>query len=188
MVGIALLIIAAVGIGGFLWYKSGYDTAVRKHEAVEAAWAQVENQLQRRFDLIPNLVATTKGYAQHERELFDQLASYRTSYFQAKGMADKVKAANQLEGVLSKLLFLQERYPDLKANQSFLRLQDELAGTENRIAVERRRYNESVRDIKTYARTFFGSFFCEKAGVTVIDIEYFEAQNDTAKAPPEVVF
>lgn len=185
---IVLVVIAVVVIGGFLWYKGGYDKAVRKHESVEASWAQVENQLQRRFDLIPNLVSTVKGYAKHERELFDKIASYRTAYFQAKGTTGKVQAANQLEGALSRLLLLKENYPDLKANASFLRLQDELAGTENRIAVERRRYNESVRDIKTYARTFFGRFFCGQASVSVADITYFEAQQEATQGAPAVEF
>jgi len=187
VVGI-LVAFVVLGVVTFLWYKGGYNTAVSKHEAVEAAWAQVENQLQRRFDLVPNLIATVKGYAKHERELFDKIASYRTAYFQAQGTSGKVKAANQFEGALSKLLLLQERYPDLKANTSFLRLQDELAGTENRIAVERRRYNLAVKEIKVYFRTFFGSYFCRKAGVTIDDIAYFKAQQEAAQGAPKVEF
>ena len=183
---VAIVVLVLLGIGSlvtFSWYKNGYDTAVAKHEAVSSSWAQVENVLQRRYDLIPNLVETVKGYAKHEKELFEKIAEYRTQYFSAKGPAAKAKAAGQLEGVLSRLLFLQEKYPDLKANESFLKLQDELAGTENRISVERRRYNEAVRGIKTYSRTFFGSWFCQRAGVTTDDIVYFKAEEGAKKAP-----
>ena len=183
-----IAVVVVIAIFAFLWYKAGYDKAVKKHESVEAAWAQVENQLQRRFDLIPNLVSTVKGYAKHESELFDQIASYRTQYFQAKGTSGKVQAANQFEGALSRLLLLKERYPDLKANQSFLRLQDELAGTENRVAVERKRYNDAAKDIKTYARTFFGRYFCSEAGVNADEIEYFQASQAAAQSVPNVAF
>ncbi len=183
-----LVLVVGIGAGVFLWYKSGYDSAVRQREAVDAAWAQVENQLQRRFDLIPNLVNTVKGYAAHEKELFEKIAEYRTEYFQAKDTPGKVRAANEFETVLSRLLLLQEQYPQLKADQTFLRLQDELAGTENRIAVERMRYNEAVRDIKAYAKTLFGRFFCRQAGVSADDLEYFEAKPEAQGVPPKVEF
>ena len=109
---------------------SRYNGLVTLDEGITGAWAQVENQLQRRNDLIPNLVNTVKGYAKHEKEIFENLAQARTQYFQAKDVKGKIKASNQLEGVLSRLLLLQERYPVLKANESFLKLQDSLEGTE----------------------------------------------------------
>ena len=154
-------------------------------ENVKGKWAQVENQLKRRYDLIPNLVETVKGYAKHEKELFENIAQARTQYFQAKGVKGKVAGANRIEGVLSRLLLLQERYPDLKANQSFLKLQDSLEGTENRIAVERKRYNDAVQILNTYIRTFFGRFFAAFANVS--KAEYYEIP-EGEKAVPKVKF
>jgi len=148
---LGVILLLAFLVGGKL--ISGYNTVIAMDENVQGKWAQVENQLKRRYDLIPNLIETVKGYAKHEKELFENIAEARTKYFQAKGVKDKVAGANRLEGVLSRLLLLQERYPDLKANQSFLKLQDSLEGTENRIAVERKRYNDAVQILNTYART-----------------------------------
>ncbi len=163
----------------------GYNTVIAMDENVKGKWAQVENQLKRRFDLIPNLIETVKGYAKHEKELFENIAEARTKYFQAKTVKDKVESANRLEGVLSKLLFLQERYPVLKANQSFLKLQDSLEGTENRIAVERKRYNDAVQGLNTYIRTFFGRLYAGFAGVS--KAEYYEIP-EAEKAVPKVKF
>jgi LemA protein len=159
-----------------------YNKAIRMDEAVNAQWAQVENQLKRCFDLIPNLVETVKGYAKHERETFEFIANARTKYFSAQTVGEKAKAASGLEGALSRLLLLQEKYPELKANESFLKLQDSLEGTENRIAVERGRYNENVRVLNAYIRSFFGRFFANWAGVK--QAEYFlvpEAEKETPK-------
>jgi len=164
---------------------SEYNKAIRMNEAVKAQWAQVENQLKRRFDLIPNLVETVKGYAAHEKEVFTTLAEARKSYFQAQSVADKAKAAGELEGAISRLLLLQERYPDLKANESFLKLQDSLEGTENRIAVERMRYNEVVKDLNAYVKSFFGRFFAAWAGVG--QAEYFNVP-EAEQAAPKVTF
>ena len=113
---------------------AGYNQVIAMEENVKGKWAQVENQLKRRYDLIPNLVETVKGYAKHEKEIFENIAQARTQYFQANDFKGKIQSANRLESTLSRLLLLQERYPDLKANQSFLRLQDSLEGTENRIS------------------------------------------------------
>ncbi|MDY6790100.1 MAG: LemA family protein [Thermodesulfobacteriota bacterium] len=179
--GVFLLL--ALLVGGKL--ISGYNTVISMDENVKGKWAQVENQLKRRYDLIPNLVETVKGYAKHEKELFENIAEARTKYFQAKGVKDKVAGANRLEGVLSRLLLLQERYPDLKANQSFLKLQDSLEGTENRIAVERKRYNDAVQILNTYIRTFFGRFFAAFANVS--KAEYYEIP-EAEKAAPKVKF
>jgi LemA protein len=163
----------------------GYNTVIAMDENVKGKWAQVENQLKRRYDLIPNLVETVKGYAKHEKELFENIAEARTKYFQAKTVKDKVESANRLEGVLSRLLFLQERYPVLKANQSFLKLQDSLEGTENRISVERKRYNDAVQGLNTYIRTFLGRFFATLASVS--KAEYYEIP-ESEKAVPKVTF
>jgi len=182
---IVLIVVVALLLIGFLWVLSGYNKAIRLDEAVRERWAQVENVLVRRFDLIPNLVETVKGYASHEKELFEHIADARTRYFNAGSIAQKAQAASQLQGFVSRLLFLSERYPELKANQNFLKLQDQLEGTENRIAVERKRYNEAVRAVNTYARSFFGRFFCNMAGVG--KAEYFEATEEQ-KAAPKVKF
>ena len=182
---IVLIVLAAVLLGGFFIVWGGYNKAIRFDEAVQEQWAQVETVLVRRFDLIPNLVETVKGYATHEKELFTHIADARTKYFQAGSIAEKAKNASQLQGFLSRLLLLREQYPQLKANQNFLKLQDQLEGTENRIAVARKRYNEAVRAINTYARSFFGRSFCGMAGVE--KAEYFKA-TEQQKAPPKVKF
>jgi LemA protein len=182
---IVLGIIVLIG-GGFLsWGIKEYNKVITMDENISASWAQVENQLKRRYDLIPNLVETVKGYAKHERELFENIAEMRTRYFQAKDIKGKISTSNQLEGVLSRLLMLQEAYPQLKANESFLKLQDSLEGTENRIAVERRRYNEAVRTLNTYKRTVFGRFFAGIAGVSTA--EYYNIPEGEA-ATPKVKF
>lgn len=169
----------------FGWIKSGYDKAVTLHEKVKSSWAQVENQLKRRYDLIPNLVETVKGYATHEKEIFEHLAEARTRYFQANTLKEKIETSREIEGALSRLLLLQERYPELKANENFLKLQDALEGTENRISVERKRYNDAVREFNTYIRTFFGRFFASLAGVE--REEYFEIK-ETERERPQVRF
>ena len=174
-----------IGIVAFQWVIGGYNKVIAMDENVKGKWAQVENQLKRRYDLIPNLVETVKGYAKHEKELFENIAEARTKYFQAKDVKEKIEGANRLEGVLSRLLLLQERYPELKANQSFLKLQDSLEGTENRISVERKRYNEAVQILNTYIRKFFGRFFAAMAGVS--NAEYYEIP-EAEKAAPKVEF
>jgi LemA protein len=185
---ITLIIVGIVLVLGFVlsrWFLGGYNSVVRMDENINGQWAQVENQLKRRYDLIPNLIETVKGYAAHEKELFQYIADARTKYFQAKGIGDKIAASNQLEGVLSRLLLLREAYPDLKANQSFLKLQDSLEGTENRIAVERKRYNDAVKTLNAYRRTFFGRFFAAWVGVEAA--EYYEIP-EAERAVPEVTF
>ncbi len=167
------------------WAIGQFNRAVAMDERVTSQWAQVENQLKRRYDLIPNLIETVKGYASHEKELFENIAKMRTEYFKAKTVNDKIKASRGLESVLSRLLLLKESYPQLKANQSFLKLQDSLEGTENRIAVERKRFNDSVRAINTYRRTVFGKIFAGLAGVQAG--EYYEPP-EAEKALPKVKF
>ncbi len=177
-----IVVIAILFIG---WGVKNFNRAVAMDEQVTSQWAQVENQLKRRYDLIPNLIETVKGYATHERELFENIAEMRTRYFQAKTVGDKIEASRGLEGALSRLLLLKESYPQLKANESFLKLQDSLEGTENRIAVERKRYNDAVRFINTYRRTVFGRFFASLAGVGAG--EYYEPP-EAEKALPKVKF
>ncbi len=177
-----ILLVGILVIGKLI---GGYNAVIAMDENVKGKWAQVENQLKRRYDLIPNLVETVKGYAKHEKELFENIAEARTKYFQAKTIKDKVESANRLEGVLSRLLFLQERYPVLKANRSFLKLQDSLEGTENRIAVERKRYNDAVQILNTYIRTFFGRLYAAIADVS--KAEYYEIP-EAEKAVPKVKF
>ena len=181
-----LIVILLIGLGIFRWYIGGYNKAVNLEEGAEKAWADIDSALQRRLDLIPNLVNTVKGYAEHEKELFENIAKSREKYFQAGNRAGKIEASNQLSGFLSRLLMLQERYPDLKANQNFRDLQIALEGTENRINVARTRYNEAAKELNSYTRQFFGSFFCRKAGVEEVD--YFEATEQAKTEVPKVEF
>ncbi len=178
---IFLAVILVVAIGTVLYGIGQYNRVIAMDEQVKSQWAQVENQLKWRYDLIPNLVETVKGYAKHEKELFENIANARTKYFQAGTVKDKIQASQQLEGVLSRLLMLQESFPQLKANESFLKLQDSLEGTENRIAVERKRYNDDVRTLNTYRRTVFGRFFASLAGVN--EAQYYEIPQAEKEAP-----
>jgi LemA protein len=178
---IVIVVVAVLVLGLFGWVVGGYNKVIAMDENVQGKWAQVENQLKRRYDLIPNLVETVKGYAAHEKELFENIAEARTKYFRQESIGDKIEASRGLERALSRLLLLQERYPDLKANQSFLKLQDSLEGTENRIAVERKRYNEAVQILNTFIRTFFGRFFAGLAGVD--KAEYYELPEGEGEVP-----
>ena len=178
-------VIVLIGFMTFNWFVSGFNNVIAMDENITGKWAQVENQLKRRYDLIPNLIETVKGYATHEKELFENIANARTKYFQANTVNKKVQASSQLEGFLSRLLVLREAYPELKANQNFLKLQDSLEGTENRIAVERKRYNDAVQLLNTFIRTFFGRFFATFAGVS--SAEYYEIP-EAEKAAPKVKF
>ncbi|MCD6405039.1 MAG: LemA family protein [Planctomycetes bacterium] len=180
------VVVVIVGLGGLLFYVTGYNSAVAKEQAVKEAWGNVDAQLKRRFDLIPNLVSTVKGYAAHEKGIFEELANTRKAYFAAQGRPAQMQAASRIEGVLSRLLMLQENYPDLKASENFLSLQDQLEGTENRIAVARTRYNEAVKDLNTFAKSFFGRYFVKWAGVSQAD--YFEAPKSETETVPAVDF
>ena len=145
----AAVLIAALTLSG-----CSYNRFVSQEEAIKAQWAQVENQLQRRNDLIPNLVETVKGFAQQERDVFGQIADARAKLAGAKTPEETIQAANQQSAALARLLVIVENYPQLRSNESFNRLMDELAGTENRIAVERMRYNERVQEYNTSRRSF----------------------------------
>jgi LemA protein len=178
---IVILALSTLIVIPLSWGIGQYNHVVAMDEQVKSQWAQVENQLKRRYDLIPNLVETVKGYAKHEKELFENIANARTKYFQANTVKDKIQSSQQLEGVLSRLLMLQENYPQLKANESFLKLQDSLEGTENRIAVERKRYNDDVRTLNTYRRSVFGRFIASLAGVN--EAAYYEIPQAEKEAP-----
>jgi LemA protein len=181
------LIYAVVGfiVLSFFWYQSTKNRIIVMHESIESSWAQVENQLQRRYDLIPNLVNSVKGYTKHEKEIFTQIAESRAKLSGAQNIQDKVKASNGLEGALSRLLMVVERYPNLKANTNFQRLMDELAGTENRLSVERRRYNENVKIFNQTILKFPYKSLAKNAGFT--KASYFKV-NAAVKANPKVSF
>jgi len=181
-----LVVLLLFGIGIFSWYVGGYNRAVNLEQGAEKAWADIDAALQRRLDLVPNLVETVKGYAEHEKELFENIAKSREKYFQAGTRAGKIEATNELSGFLSRLLMLQENYPQLKANENFRDLQVALEGTENRINVARTRYNEAAKLLNSYTRQFFGSFFCKRAGVE--KVEYFEATEQAKTEVPKVEF
>ncbi len=162
-----------------------YNTLVSLDEGVKEAWAQVETQLQRRYDLIPNYVETVKGYAAQEKEVFIKVTEARSKVGQAKSIPDKIEANNDLTSALSRLLVVVERYPELKSNQNFMRLQDELAGTENRIAVARRRYNEAVKSYNVAVRSFPQNLVAKMFSFG--KAAFFEAP-EAANTPPKVQF
>lgn len=185
--GIVLLVVVlvvALIFGGM--YVSRRNQMAVKREAVNAAWAQVDVVLQRRADLIPNLVETVKGYAQQEQKVFGDIAAARAALVGARTPADKIAANGQLDSALSRLLVVVENYPQLKSNENFMRLQDELAGTENRIAVERRRYNDTVQDYNTFISLFPNSLIASMAGFQRNDA-YFKT-DEGARTAPKVNF
>ena len=182
-IGLIILIIVvllAFWIGGtFVGHR---NEMVRKRETVNAAWSQVDVVLQRRSDLIPNLVQTVKGFATHEEKVFGDIANARAAMAGAKTPQEKIAANGQLDSALSRLLVVVENYPQLRSNENFLRLQDELAGTENRIAIERRRYNETVQDYKTYISLFPNNLVASFSGFTRNDA-YFKTEEGARQAP-----
>lgn len=178
---IVVILLIVAFLFGSMYFNRRNQMAV-KREAVNAAWAQVDVVLQRRADLIPNLVQTVKGYAVQEQTVFGDIAAARAALVGAKSPQEKIAANNQLDGALSRLLVIVENYPQLKSNENFMRLQDELAGTENRIAVERRRYNETVQDYNTYISLFPNSFIAGMAGFTRNDA-YFKTEEGARQAP-----
>ena len=181
VLGIILIVILFVYSG----FKRMYNGLVTLDEGVNSSWAQVENQLQRRFELIPNLVQTVKGVAGQEEKIFLGVAEARKAYFQAGTVNEKARAAGGFESALSRLLVLRETYPALKSDQAFLKLQDQLEGTENRLAVERKRFNDAVRTLNTFTRKLLGRFYSSLAGVE--KAEYFEI-GEEARATPQVNF
>jgi LemA protein len=177
---LVVLLILALVVGGA--YVGRRNQMAIKREAVNAAWAQVDVVLQRRADLIPNLVETVKGYAVQEQTVFGAIAAARAALIGAKSPSDKIAANGQLDSALSRLLVIVENYPQLKSNENFMRLQDELAGTENRIAVERRRYNDAIQDYNTFIALFPNSLVASIAGFARNDA-YFKTEEGARQAP-----
>ena len=180
-------LVAVVALAGAVVASSGcsYNKFVGQEEGIKTAWSQVENQLQRRNDLIPNLVEATKGFAQQERDVFQSIADSRAKLAGATNPAEKMAAANEQSTALSRLLVVVENYPTLKSDATFARLMDELAGTENRIAVERMRYNEAVQAYNTQRRSFPSNITAGIFGFK--EYELFKAP-ESAKAAPKVDF
>jgi len=180
LTAIVLLGVVALAVG--LMYVGRRNQMVVKSQAVSAEWAQVDVVLQRRADLIPNLVETVKGYATQEQTVFGDIAKARSALLGAQSPSERIAANGQLEGALGRLLAIAENYPQLKSNENFLRLQDELAGTENRIAVERRRYNETVQDYNNYVGIFPNNIFAGWAGFKPNNA-YFVATENGREVP-----
>lgn len=178
VIGVIVLILLAV----FGQYVGVRNSLVAKNEAVKESWSQVDIVLQRRADLIPNLVETVKGYAQQEVTVFGDIAKARSALLSAGNPSDKIAANQQLDGALGRLLLIVENYPQLKSNENFLRLQDELAGTENRIAVERKRYNDTLQDYNTYIQQFPNNIYAGWAGFKP-NSAYFAATEESRQVP-----
>lgn len=179
---IVIVILALVVFAVFGSYVSAKNQMVAKNEAVKSSWSQVDIVLQRRADLIPNLVETVKGFAVQEQTVFGDIAKARSALLSANSPQDKIAANRQLDGALGRLLVVVENYPQLRSNENFLRLQDELAGTENRIAVERKRYNDSLQDYNTFIGQFPNSVWAGMAGFHRNDA-YFAASEGSRQAP-----
>src|ERR1700755_2149468 len=180
VVVIIVLLLIAFLLGSM--YVGRRNEMVRKRETVNAAWSQVDVVLQRRSDLIPNLVETVKGFGAHEEKVFGDIAAARAAMMGAKTPQEKIAANGQLDSALGRLLVVVENYPQLRSNENFLRLQDELAGTENRIAIERRRYNEAVQDYNTFIALFPNSLVASLSGFARNDA-YFKTEEGARQVP-----
>src|SRR3954451_1069399 len=184
LIALVVIVVLLFAVGGS--YVGAKNQMVAKNETVKSAWSQVDVVLQRRADLIPNLVETVKGYAKQEQTVFGDIAKARSTLLSAGNPSAKIAANQQLDGALGRLLAVVENYPQLRSNENFLRLQDELAGTENRIAVERKRYNDALQDYNTYVQKFPNSLFANWAGFKANEA-YFQA-SDGSRAVPNVNF
>jgi LemA protein len=183
---IVIAVVVLIAFVAFGQYVGVRNNLVTKNEAVKAAWSQVDIVLQRRADLIPNLVETVKGYALQEQTVFGDIAKARSALLSAGNPQEKIAANGQLDGAIGHLLLIVENYPQLKSNVNFLRLQDELAGTENRIAVERKRYNDTLQDYNTYVQMFPNNVFAGWAGFKP-NSAYFAA-TEASRQVPKVSF
>ena len=183
IVFITILVLILLSVGKYISVK---NTLVAKNEAVKSTWSQVDVVLQRRADLIPNLVDTVKGITKQEQTVFGEIAQARSQLLSANNPADKIAANQRLDGALGRLLAIAENYPQLRSSENFLRLQDELAGTENRIAVERKRYNDTLQDYNTYVQQFPNSLFAQSAGFKP-NTAYFTA-SEASRTVPKVNF
>jgi LemA protein len=179
---IVLIIVVLVLFWCGSTFVSHRNAMVTKREAVNSAWSQVDVVLQRRADLIPNLVETVKGFASHEEKVFGDIAAARAAMIGAKTPSEKIAANGQLDSALGRLMVVVENYPQLRSNENFLRLQDELAGTENRIAVERKRYNDTLQDYNTYIGLFPNNIVASLSGFIRNDA-YFKADEGSRQAP-----
>jgi LemA protein len=179
---IVVIVLALIVGSAFMYYVGVRNTLVTKDQGVKAAWSQVDIVLQRRADLIPNLVETVKGYAKQEQTVFGDIAKARSALLSANTPSDKIAANGALDGAIGRLLAIVENYPQLKSNENFLRLQDELAGTENRIAVERKRYNDALQDYNTYVLKFPNNIFAGFAGYKQNEA-YFQATEASRQVP-----
>ena len=184
-IGVGILIILIIVLIFVSWYVRSRNNLITLDENINAGWAEIDNQLQRRSDLIPNLVATVKGFASQEQQIFSDIANARAKLAGAGTVAETAEGYNEMQGALSRLLVVVENYPDLKSNQNFIQLSDELAGTENRIAVARKRYNDEVRRFNTGIRRFPGSIIAGSLGFE--QREYFEI-DESARIAPTVDF
>lgn len=178
------IIIILVAIGAF-WFIGQQNSIIRLEENIDGAWSEVENQLQRRSDLIPNLVATVRGFAEQEEQIFTEIADARARLAGAGSVGETAESYEELQGALSRLLVVVENYPQLQSNENFIRLQDELAGTENRIAVARQRYNSTVQEFNTRIRLFPTRIVANRLGLN--QREYFEI-SEAAREVPRVDF
>ncbi len=183
IVFITILVLILLSFGKYISVK---NTLVAKNEGVKSAWSEVDVVLQRRADLIPNLVETVKGITKQEQAVFGEIAQARSQLLSASSPADKIAANGKLDGALGRLLAIAENYPQLRSSENFLRLQDELAGTENRIAVERKRYNDTLQDYNTYVQQFPNSIFAANLGFKP-NTAYFAA-SEGARTVPKVNF
>jgi LemA protein len=179
IVFITVVVILLLCVGKYISVK---NTLVQKNEAVKSSWSEVDVVLQRRADLIPNLVETVKGFAKQEQTVFGEIAQARSQLLSANGPADKIAANQRLDGALGRLLAISENYPQLRSNENFLRLQDELSGTENRISVERKRYNDTLQDYNTYVQQFPASLFAASMGYKP-NTAYFQASEQSREVP-----
>lgn len=182
---ITWIIIGIIGIA-ILWLISIYNSLIRLRNQTDEAWSDIDVQLKRRYDLIPNLVETVKGYAKHERELFEKVTQARSTAMNAQGVEAKGQAENMLTGTLKSLFAVAEAYPDLKANQNFAKLQDELTDTENKVQAARRFYNGNVRDFNTKIQQFPNNMLAGSMGFKAY--EFFEVENEIEKQPVKVAF
>jgi LemA protein len=179
---IVILVVVVAVFGAGSKFVSVRNDLVTQREAVNAAWSQVDVVLQRRADLIPNLVETVKGFAKHETEVFKDIADARAALITGRTPQEKIQANQQLDGALARLLVVAENYPQLRSNENFLRLQDEIAGTENRIAVERRKYNETLQRYNTSIELFPNNIVAGMSGFTRNDA-YFKTEPGARTAP-----
>ena len=179
---IVVIVLVLIALFAFGQYVGVRNNLVTKNEAVKASWSQVDIVLQRRADLIPNLVETVKGIAGQEQKVFGDIAAARSRLLSAGTPQDKIAANQQLDGAIGRLLVVVENYPQLKSNENFLRLQDELAGTENRIAVERKRYNDTLQDYNTYIQQFPNNIYTGWAGFKPNEA-YFAAKEESRQVP-----